>query len=96
MSRTIQKFGILRNKWASWLGRNKDSIRDVAKRAGVDHTQLAKAINTGFASENIRTALAEQNIPADLIPLPSCTRTLAAMVYQQQEMLNSCQNNRTP
>ena len=96
MSQTIQKFGILRNKWASWLSRNKDSIRDVAKRAGVDHTQLAKAINTGVASENIRTALHDLNIPAELIPLPSCNRTLAAMVYQQQEQLRSCQKNWSP
>jgi transposase-like protein len=96
MSQTVQKFGILRNKWDRWLSQYKDSIRDVARRAGVDHTQLAKAINTGFASENIRTALAEQNIPADLIPLPSCTRTLAAMVYQQQEIIRSCQKNVMP
>ena len=91
MSQTVQKFGILRNKWASWLSRNKDSIRDVAKRAGVDHTQLAKAINTGVASENIRTALQDLNIPDELIPLPTCNRTLAAMVFQQQEKLSRLQ-----
>lgn len=91
MSQRIQKFGILRNKWDRWLCLYKDSIREVARRAGVDHTQLAKAINTGVASENLRQALAEANVPADLIPLPSCSRTLAAMVYRQQEMLRQCQ-----
>lgn len=91
MSRIVQEVGILRNKWDRWLRQYKDSIRDVAKRAGVDHTQLAKAINTGVASENIRQALAGQGIPAELIPLPTCNRTLAAMVYRQQEMLSQFQ-----
>lgn len=96
MSQRVQKFGILRNKWDRWLSQYKDSIREVARRSGIDHTQLSKAINTGFASENIRAALVAQNIPAHLIPLPSCTRTLAAMVYQQQEILDRCQKNLNP
>lgn len=91
MSHTIQKNGILRNKWDRYLAQYKDSIRGVAGRAGVDYTQLAKAINTGVASETVRTALSDLGIPADLIPLPTCNRTLAGIIYQQQEMLSRCQ-----
>jgi len=91
MSQRIQKIGILRNKWDKWMSQYKDSIRGVAGRAGVDYTQLAKAINTGVASENIRQALIAINMPEDLIPLPTCNRTLAGIIYQQQEMLNRCQ-----
>lgn len=91
MSQRIQKNGILRNKWDKWLSQYKDSIRGVAGRAGVDYTQLAKAINTGVASENMRQALISLGIPDDLIPLPTCSRTLAGIIYRQQEMLNRCQ-----
>jgi len=91
MSQRIQKNGILRNKWDKYLSQYKDSIRGVAGRAGVDYTQLAKAINTGVASETIRAALSDLGIPADLIPLPTCNRTLAGIIYQQQEMLSRCQ-----
>lgn len=91
MSQRIQKNGILRNKWDRWLSQYKDSIRGVAGRAGVDYTQLAKAINTGVGSESIRQALSDLGIPAELIPLPTCNRTLAGIIYQQQEMLNRCQ-----
>lgn len=91
MSQRIQKNGILRNKWDKWLSQYKDSIRGVAGRAGVDYTQLAKAINTGVASENLRQALVDLGVPADLIPLPTCSRTLAGIIYQQQEMLSRCQ-----
>ncbi len=91
MSPRVQEVGILRNHWDRWLRQYKDSIREVARRAGVSHVQLAKAINTGVASDNIRDALARVNVPEELIPLPSCNRTLAAMVYSQQEMLKACQ-----
>lgn len=96
MSQRIQKIGILRNKWDRWLSRNKDCIRDVAGRAGVEYTQLARAINNGVASETIRQALARIGVPNELIPLPTCNRTLAAMVYQQQEALDRCQKNLNP
>lgn len=91
MSHRIQKNGIFRNRWDRYLAQYKDSIRGVAGRAGVDYTQLAKAINTGVASETIRSALSDLGIPADLIPLPTCNRTLAGVIYQQQEMLSRCQ-----
>lgn len=96
MSRIVQEVGILRNHWDKWLRQYKDSIREVARRAGVSHVQLAKAINTGVASENMRDALARINVPDHLIPLPSCNRILAAMVYSQQELLKTCQNNVRP
>lgn len=94
MSQSLQKYGPLRKKWESWLGRNPKgfrSIRQVSMEAGVINQQLTKAINDGFASENIRTALAAIEIPDHLIPLPSCTRSLAGIIYQQQELLNRCQ-----
>lgn len=94
MSQSLQKFGPLRKKWEAFLGRNPRgfrSIRQVAQEAGVINQQLNKAINDGFASENIRKALAAIDIPDHLIPLPSCPRSLVGIIFQQQESLNRCQ-----
>ncbi len=85
MSATVNKNGILRNRWDKWLKQYKSSIRDVAAQAGLDHTTLARAINAGVATEPIRTALVAAKIPSHLIPLPNCTSYLAGVIYEGQE-----------
>lgn len=84
MKETVSKNSVLRKKWDIWMVRYKDSIREVAKRAGLNHVTLASAINTGVASEEVRTALRSVGIPEDLIPLPRCPRLLADMIYEQR------------
>jgi hypothetical protein len=85
MSQTVQKNGILRNRWVKWLSKNKDSIREVAKRAGVEHSTLSRAIHAGVASEPMREALRAASVPENLIPLPSCPRALAGIILAAQE-----------
>lgn len=85
MSRTLQKNSILRNLWDRYLRQYKDSIREVARRAGLDHTTLSRAINAGVASEPVREALIAAGIPLHLIPLPNCSTTLAGMILEARE-----------
>ncbi len=96
MNAHIKELGPLRKKWERYFARNGSgpkSIRQTAARAGLCYRSLSRAIEDGVGSETIRQALAIINIPEELIPLPTCTRTLAAMVYQQREKLKSCQEN---
>jgi negative regulator of sigma E activity len=85
MSRTLQKNGILRNRWDQYSRQYKDSMREVAKRAGIDPSTLSRAINAGVASEPIREALQKARVPAHLIPLPSCPSHLAGIILAAQE-----------
>lgn len=85
MSRTLPKDGILRNRWDKYTRQYKDSMREVAKRAGIDASTLSRAINSGVASEPIREALRAARIPEHLIPLPSCPRELAGIIFAGQE-----------
>lgn len=94
MNAKIKEYGPLRKKWERFFAVNQGglkSIRQTAECAGLHHRVLSRAIEDGVASETIRTALVDLGIPADLIPLPTCNRTLAGIIYQQQEMLNRCQ-----
>lgn len=94
LSYNVQPTGELRKEWDIWLRRYKDSIRQVAARAGVDYTQLFRSINAGVASETIRSALAAIDIPEHLIPLPTCPRTLAGIVYRQQQEILQLQQKK--
>ena len=85
MRQTVQNNGILRNRWVKWLSKNKDSIREVARRAGVEHSTLSRAIHAGVASEPMREALRAASIPEHLIPLPNCSRALAGIILAAQE-----------
>jgi len=99
MNANIKEFGPLRKKWERYFAVNQNglkSIRQTATRAGLCYRPLARAIEDGVGSDAIRAALKSINIPEELIPLPTCTRTLAAMVYQQQEILDRCQKNLNP
>ena len=99
MKATVKEFGPLRKKWERHFAISQGgpkSIRQTAARAGICYRALAHAIEDGVGSETIRQALAAIGIPADLIPLPTCNRTLAAMVYKQQEMLSQCQKIARP
>ena len=94
MNANVKELGPLRKKWERYFAINQSglkSIRQTATRAGLSYRALARAIEDGVGSETIRQALSSIGMPEDLIPLPTCTRTLAAMVYRQQEMLNQCQ-----
>lgn len=94
MNVKIKEFGPLRKKWERFFAINQGglkSIRQTAERAGLHHRVLARAIEDGVGSESIRQALSDMGIPAELIPLPTCNRTLAGIIYQQQELLNRCQ-----
>jgi hypothetical protein len=96
MNANIKNFGPLRKKWERYFAINQGglkSIRQTAERAGICYRPLARAIEDGVGSDAIRKALAAINIPEELIPLPTCTRTLAAMVFRQQEIIRSCQKN---
>lgn len=94
MSQRVKKFGVLRNRWERHIQNPRTrwrSFREVAAEAGIDPADLTRAINAGFGSESIRNKLESIGTPADLIPLPSCPRTLAGMYYQAQEKLGQLQ-----
>ncbi|MDO9584378.1 MAG: hypothetical protein Q7J24_14905 [Desulfomicrobium sp.] len=96
MNANIKNFGPLRKKWERYFAINQSgpkSIRQTATRAGLCYRALSRAIEDGVGSETIRKSLVAINIPEELIPLPTCTRTLAAMVYRQQEIIKTCQKN---
>lgn len=84
MSTNLQKNSILRNRWDDWMRIYKESIRGVADRAGLTHTNLARSINLGVASETTRKALRDVGIPEHLIPLPNDASYLAKIIYEQQ------------
>lgn len=91
MTATINELGPLRKEWECYLGTNARgfrSIRQVSTIANINHRVLSKAINAGVAPESVRSALAAINIPEHLIPLTTCTRTLAATVFELQKILN--------
>lgn len=94
MNANLKEYGPLRKKWERHFAISQSgpkSIRQTAERAGICYRALARAIEDGVGSETIRQALLSIGTPEDLIPLPTCNRTLAGIIYQQQEMLNSCQ-----
>lgn len=91
MSERIQKNIILSNRWKKYCSQYRDSIRQVAGRAGIDHTQLVRAINSGVGSDNIRSSLRAIGLPEELIPLPTCAKTLVGIIYRQQDQLSRCQ-----
>ena len=93
MSQSIKKIGPLRKKWERAFGQKGfrwTSIREVAREAGLTAQQLTKAINDGVGSDSLRNALQRVGVDEYLIPLPSCSRILAGMVFQAQEQLSRC------
>ena len=94
MKQTVQEHGPLRKKWEHWLQVNRlglRSLRSVAEYIGQSHHTLTKAVNIGVGPDYIREALQSKGIPADLIPLPNCTKVLAGMYFEAQEKLGRCQ-----